>query len=73
MSLQSILAELPKLSKEEREQISQVLVSLGQYQNPKKKRSLMELEGLGAEIWQGIDAQDYVNELRDEWDRDSQV
>jgi len=33
------------------------------------EHSLLELEGLGAEIWQGIDAQQYVNELRDEWDR----
>jgi hypothetical protein len=34
----------------------------------KNKRSLMELHGLGAEIWQGIDAQEYVDELRKEWD-----
>jgi hypothetical protein len=27
-------------------------------------RSLLELEGLGEEIWQGIDSQAYVNELR---------
>jgi len=33
----------------------------------KKQRSLLELEGLGAEIWQGVDAQKYVDELRDEW------
>jgi hypothetical protein len=33
-----------------------------------RQRSLLELEGLGAEIWRGIDAQDYVNELRKEWD-----
>jgi hypothetical protein len=32
------------------------------------KRDVMELHGLGAEIWNGIDAQDYVNALRDEWD-----
>lgn len=31
--------------------------------------TLLELEGLGAEIWQGIVAQQYVNELRDEWDK----
>jgi hypothetical protein len=31
--------------------------------------TLLDLEGLGAEIWQGVDAQQYVNELRDEWDR----
>jgi len=33
-----------------------------------RKRSLLELEGLGAEIWNGADAQQYVNELRKEWD-----
>jgi hypothetical protein len=32
-------------------------------------RSLLELEGLGEEIWQGIDAQVYVNELRRDWDQ----
>ena len=31
-------------------------------------RSLLELEGLGAEMWNGVDAQDYVNALRDEWE-----
>jgi len=29
---------------------------------------LLELEGLGAEIWEGVDAQEYVNALRDEWE-----
>ena len=33
-----------------------------------KRRSIMELHGLGKEIWEGIDAQEYVNQLRDEWD-----
>src|SRR5205814_2506083 len=32
------------------------------------KRSIMELHGLGKEIWDGIDAQEYVNKLRDEWE-----
>ena len=35
---------------------------------PPAKRSILELEGVGAELWQGIDAQQYVNALRDEWD-----
>lgn len=35
--------------------------------------SLMELEGLGAKVWQGpdgqpLDAQQYVHQLRDEWE-----
>ena len=32
------------------------------------ERSLLELEGLGAEIWRGVDAQAYVGSLREEWD-----
>ena len=34
----------------------------------KPKRSIMELHGLGKEIWVGTDVQEYVNELREEWD-----
>ena len=33
-------------------------------EKPGGERSLLELEGLGAEIWQGIEAQEYVNKLR---------
>ena len=33
-----------------------------------QKRSILELRGLGKEIWQGIDAQTYVDGLREEWD-----
>jgi hypothetical protein len=33
----------------------------------KSKRSIMELEGLGKEIWQGIDAQEYVDRERASW------
>jgi hypothetical protein len=36
-----------------------------------ESRSLFELEGLGAEIWQGIDATEYVRGLRDEWGQGS--
>jgi hypothetical protein len=32
------------------------------------RRSIMELQGLGKEIWQGIDAQRYVDEERATWD-----
>jgi hypothetical protein len=32
-----------------------------------RHRSLLELEGLGADLWSGVDAQDYVGQLRREW------
>ncbi len=33
-----------------------------------RQRSLLELEGLGAEHWGSADAQEYVERLRQEWD-----
>ena len=32
--------------------------------NRSNKHSIMELEGLGREIWEGIDAQEYLDQLR---------
>ncbi len=34
---------------------------------PKPKQSIMDLEGLGKEIWQGIDAKEYVDRERNSW------
>jgi len=33
----------------------------------RKRRSILELEGLGKEIWQGMDAQEYVDRERASW------
>ena len=33
------------------------------------KRSILELRGLGKEIWEGVDAQEHVEGLRKEWDQ----
>ena len=30
--------------------------------------SILELHGLGIDIWEGIEPQDYVSTLREEWD-----
>lgn len=38
------------------------------HEEPRPKRSILELHGLGKEIWEGVDAQEYVNRLREEWD-----
>ncbi len=31
------------------------------------RHSILELRGLGKEVWKGVDPSQYVNELRDEW------
>ncbi len=38
------------------------------YWHPTKEgRSLLDLDGLGQEIWEGIDPKHYIDELRNEW------
>lgn len=48
--------------------VARMTSDLAEENGGSKKRSIMELHGLGAEIWTGIEAEQYVNELRDEWE-----
>lgn len=34
----------------------------------KKRHSIMEIEGLGAEVWKDTDAQEYVRKERQSWE-----
>ena len=67
--------EIKRRSAKERLQIAHWILhdltaaeAVGDSETPRPRRSLLELEGLGAEIWEGVDAQEYVDELRSEWD-----
>ena len=71
MSIVEILAQARALTPDERIELRELLNALIKVDEDKKpKRSLMELSGLGKEIWQGIDTDAYINEMRDEWDRE---
>lgn len=52
---------------EKRRLIALIENDLAEAKSEKSKRSLLELEGLGKEIWKGIDAQEYVEETRKDW------
>ena len=70
MSLQEMIREAYRLSPEEIKQLMKALIDLmpeGAETEP-KQHSILELRGLGKEIWEGIDVQEYVNQLRSEWD-----
>ena len=69
MTVAEILEHAKTLSQHEREELAQLLMAMN-IPPIDKKRNLSELRGLGKEIWSGIDAQDYVNQLRDEWNED---
>lgn len=76
MSLQAIKDLIPTLTHQERKELLNLLVDTF-VETPDsrlragKKRSLRDLRGLGKEIWQGVDAQEYIDRQRDEWDHRS--
>lgn len=45
-----------------------VLRDLSQEEAEPSKHSIMELRGIGKGVWAGVDVQQYINEMRDEWD-----
>lgn len=64
-----VLNQAQKLTPDEQLRLLEDLARLIRQQgSPKRKHSILELEGLGQEIWKGIDAQEYINQERDSWD-----
>jgi hypothetical protein len=70
MTIAEILQQAKTLSVHERKELVKLLVDSLDVPDavPHQRRRLSELRGLGKEIWKGIDAQEYVNQLRSEWD-----
>ena len=69
VNLAKIIPLVEKLSSEEKLQlIEHVAHELRQPQTG-QVRHWREFRGLGKEIWQGVDVDKYINDLRDEWDR----
>lgn len=70
MSIQEIFQQVQSLPIDEQTELIKLLIDAIAHPQRygQKKRSLLELEGLGADIWDGVDAQEYVKQLRDEWD-----
>jgi tRNA threonylcarbamoyladenosine modification (KEOPS) complex Pcc1 subunit len=65
---QELRRQIEDLTPDEQLRLLVEIASLvGRHVSPKPKRSSMELEGLGKEIWQGVDAQDYVDQERASW------
>jgi hypothetical protein len=73
MTVADIIEQARALSLQERKDLVKQLVdtldALITKSAPQQKHSILELAGLGAEIWKDIDAQEYVDQLRSEWDK----
>ncbi len=68
MSGQQLINEFLKFSETEKRAILVALENTLTEQPAVKKRSLLELSGLGKEVWQGINVDEYIRNERD-WDR----
>jgi hypothetical protein len=66
-SYDDILNRAKGLSPEEQNQLVDELSQLAGRKNG-GKHSILDLEGLGKEIWQGVDPDKLVAEERDSWD-----
>jgi hypothetical protein len=53
---------------EQRRLLRELMTRVAANDKAEPKHNIMEFCGLGAEIWEGIDAQEYVNRERDSWD-----
>ena len=69
MSVAEVLQQAKALSPSERKELIKSLLDLLAADAQGLKRRLSELRGLGKEIWQDVDANTYIDELRDEWDQ----
>jgi len=65
----SLYRKLKARAKRERRSISQEATRiLAESLEATEPLSIMELQGLGKEIWKGIDATEYVKQERRSWD-----
>jgi len=57
-----------QLSAEQQQKLVEELAQHAARKNGLQQHSILELEGLGAEIWKDVDPDDYVAKERDSWD-----
>ena len=65
MTLQELVKEIQQLSLDERKALIHIL---SESMDEPKLYSILEFQGIGKGLLNGVDAQDYVSGLRDEWD-----
>ena len=65
-----VLNQAQHLTTEEQLRLLEELAALIRRQGVmrSKKHSIMELKGLGKEIWEGVDVEKYIDEERNSWD-----
>jgi hypothetical protein len=64
----AVLHQVQQLLPEEQlKLIEDLAVILRQRIPSKPKHSILELKGLGKEVWEGVDVDEYIRQERDSW------
>ena len=63
-SIEGLIEATKHLTPEDREKLVR---ALRQQSESVSYHSITEMRGLGKDLWQGVDAQDYINSERDSW------
>jgi hypothetical protein len=71
MSLEQITTEIRQMSISQRKQLIAIIVDTLTEEISTRSRSILEFEGIGERLSDGIDPQDYVDQLRSDWDTHS--
>ena len=66
-SLDELLVKIQKLNIDEQMKLLEELTSLIKSKSKMKKHSILELQGLGKELWTNIDIIEYINQERESW------
>jgi phage FluMu gp28-like protein len=66
-TLEAIAEEIRSMPVEQRKQLVMVILDSLTNDQPAKTHSVLEFRGVGAHL-RDMDAQEYVNQLRSEWD-----
>ncbi len=61
----SMLREIKKLEVEEQIKLLEELIFM--LESKMKKRSILELKGLGRDVWEAVDVEKYIESERSSW------
>ena len=67
--IKHILKQIDELNLTQKKNIiKHIHSSIKNKENIKNRRLLLELEGLGEDLWRGIDVEKYINTERNSWE-----
>jgi len=68
-NIETIYKEISQLTNSEKMLLlSKLMLEISTYIERDRKVNIYDMKGIGKEIWEGIDAQEYVNKERASWE-----